>query len=119
MRPSAISFWATGGSCSRHGRFQPGRLRSDAPPEAYLVQEISRQLHEEYREPGDREGLFRDGLSFRKVAKPCGITERALYDVWYGNSWPRLRTIARLEMIIGKELWDSHHIARYEQLLNE
>ena len=106
------------------GMFRRGTLRSDAPPEAYLVQEISMRLHQEYREeldegPDGKGWSFRDRLSFRKIADRCGITERALHDLWYGNSWPKLRTIARIEMILNDMLWNSQHRGKYREMLNK
>ena len=107
--------------CER-GVFQRGKLRSDAPPEAFLLQEISRRLHQQYRIPHDegldgKEWSFRDGLSFRKIARQCGVTERALYDLWYGKSWPKLRTIARMEMLQDAMLWNSQHKRNYREKL--
>ena len=104
------------------GMFRLGKLRPDAPPEAHLVQEISRRLHQEYREPCDegpdgKEWSFRDRLSFRKVARQCGITERALHDLWYGKSWPKLRTLARIEMSLDDMLWNSQHRGKYLEKL--
>lgn len=99
------------------GLFRLGKLRSDAPPEVHLVQEMSRRLHQEYREDyeegPDGDWSFRDRLSFRKIADKCGLRERALHDLWHGNSWPTLRTIARLEMLYKDLLWNKHHIAEH------
>ena len=105
------------------GMFRLGKLRSDAPPEAHLVQEISRRLHEAYQERDDEgpdgEWSFRDGLSFRKIAHKCGITERALHDLWHGQSWPKLRTIARVEMVLNDMLWNSQHTYKYREKLDQ
>ena len=107
-----------------HGMFRRGTLRSDAPAEAYLVQVISLRLHQEYRKPYDdgpdgKDWSFRKRLSFRKIADRCGITERALHDLWHGNSWPKLRTIARIEMIMNDLLWNSQHLDAYRKKLNK
>ena len=104
------------------GLFRFGKLRSDAPPEAFLVQEISRRLRERYQKRDDEEAndegwSFRDGQSFRKVAEPCGISARAFYDLWYGESWPTLRTLARIEMVLDEMLWNSQHRVKYEKML--
>ena len=86
------------------GGITPGRLRGDAPPEARLVQHMSRRFRLAYSDQEDRT------WTMRAIAEDCNISLRAVHDLWHGNSWPSVRTIARIEAAIGSQLWGREHL---------
>jgi transcriptional regulator with XRE-family HTH domain len=48
-----------------------------------------------------------EGKSLRSVAGMAGVDEGTLRRVLSGNSWPDLRTIARVEASLGRRLYSS------------
>ena len=81
----------------------PGRLQPDAPAEVHLVQAISLRLHLEFSEEEDRKWSLRD------IAEECKISHRAVYDLWNGETWPNVKTIARIELGMGRTIWGEEH----------
>ena len=84
-----------------------GEFRWNAPPEAYLVRGICQKLHEGF-ENWERE----DGKewTFALMVKELEISTHALFDLWHGNSWGTLPTIARIEIVFRERLWGIEHI---------
>ena len=92
----------------KSGEWPDGPLVDDPPTEAVLAQHIST--------------IFRDacksrGLSTRKAAAKAEISQKAVFNLLHGNSWPDLPIISRIENNLGIPLWTSQHIAQSGQLL--
>ena len=80
------------------GRWPDGPLKSNAPPEAHLAAALAIRL---------REALGTRPLE--PFAGRCGISSQTIRNALQGNAWPDLRTIARLEVALGKRLWGKEH----------
>ena len=83
-----------------------GEFKRNPPPEAYLIRGICQRLHEEYEEESE------DGKEWplKLIAEDLRISIHALFDLWNGNSWGTLPTIARIEIALRKRLWGIEHI---------
>ena len=75
-----------------------GRLSSDPPKEARLVQELVKRLKHAM---GDR------GLE--KIEKMSGVNKTSISRLLRGESWGTLPVIARLEQALGEDLWGDEH----------
>ena len=47
--------------------------------------------------------------TMRGIAKECKMDHLVVRDLWYGNAWPTLRTIARMEIGMEGMLWGQEH----------
>ena len=75
-----------------------GRLRRSAPKEALLVQELVKRLKDAM---GDR------GLE--KIEELSGVNKSSISRLLRGESWGTLPVIARLEQVLGEDLWGDEH----------
>lgn len=75
-----------------------GRLTPKAPNEALLVQELVKRLRDAM---GDRGLEEIEGLS--------GVNKSSISRLLRGESWGTLPVIARLEHILGEDLWGTEH----------
>lgn len=75
-----------------------GRLKGDAPGEALLVQELVKRLRDAM---GDR------GLE--EIEDLSGVNKTSISRLLRGESWGTLPVIARLEQILGEDLWGAEH----------
>ena len=85
------------------GEWPGGALVADPPPEALLALHISTVL-DEYC--GAR------GLSSYTAAAAAGISQKSMYHLLTGRSWPNLVTILRVEQNLGIQLWAGQHNAK-------
>ena len=98
--------------------FKPGALQEDARPEVHLVQSISLRLRRgvqdkelERREQGTDKMMW----SFRRLARETGLSTRTLSDLKDGESWPEVRTVAVIEMVLDTMIWDINHRKLYKE----
>ena len=75
-----------------------GRLRRSAPKEALLVQELVKRLRDAM---GDR------GLE--EIEELSGVNKTSISRLLRGESWGTLPVIARLEQVLGENLWGDEH----------
>lgn len=75
-----------------------GRLEDDAPKEARLVQELVKRLKAAM---GDR------GLE--EIEALSGVNKSSISRLLRGESWGTLPVIARLEQVLGEDLWGGEH----------
>ena len=73
-------------------------LRCKAPDEARLVQELVKRLRDAM---GDR------GLE--KIEELSGVNKTSISRLLRGESWGTLPVIARLEQVLGEDLWGDEH----------
>lgn len=85
---------------SRTERASPAELTASWPdqPSSDQAGEVARRFALNLRQAiGDR--------SVRSVAATAGVDEKSVRAVLAGSSWPDLRTIARLEGALGRDLY--------------
>ncbi len=75
-----------------------GRLSSDPPKEALLVQELVKRLKAAM---GDR--------SLEQIEELSGVNKTSISRLLRGESWATLPVIARLEQVLGEDLWGDEH----------
>ncbi|MDE0664832.1 MAG: helix-turn-helix transcriptional regulator [Acidimicrobiaceae bacterium] len=75
-----------------------GRLTDDAPEEARLIQELGKRLRAAM---GDR------GLE--EIERLSGVNKTSISRMLRGESWGTLPVIARLERVLGADLWGTEH----------
>ena len=81
------------------GHAWPEGCLTDPPPkEALLVQELVRRLKDAM---GDR------GLE--KIEELSGVNKTSISRLLRGESWGTLPVIARLEQVLGEDLWGDEH----------
>lgn len=80
------------------GSWPDGPLAPDAPPEAHLAAALARRLKKEI---GCR--------PLRRIAARAGVSAPTISHIVNGKTWPDLRTLARLEVALGKRLWGKEH----------
>ena len=88
----------TQGPPHRRPRLARGRLTGKAPKEARLVQELVKRLKDAM---GDR------GLE--KIEEMSGVNKTSISRLLRGESWGTLPVIARLEQVLGEDLWGDEH----------
>ena len=78
----------------------------DTPTETYLIRGECQKIHKRFEK--ERE----DGKewTFALMVQELKISEHALFDLWHGNSWGTLPTIARIEILFRERLWGIEHI---------
>ena len=86
-----------------------GKLVPDAPPQAYLIQEICQEFFKHYE---DRETNHGESWSLRRIAEDCDLTPRTVFDLKKGRTWGTLPVIASIEARFGERLWGVRHIQR-------
>ena len=75
-----------------------GRLRRIAPKEALLVQELVKRLKDAM---GDK--------SLEQIEELSGVNKTSISRLLRGESWGTLPVIARLEQVLGEDLWGDEH----------
>ena len=75
-----------------------GRLTDPEPKEALLVQELVKRLKAAM---GDR------GLE--EIEELSGVNKTSISRLLRGESWGTLPVIARLEQVLGEDLWGDEH----------
>ena len=75
-----------------------GRLSRKAPKEALLVQELVKRLKDAM---GDK--------SLEQIEELSGVNKTSISRLLRGESWGTLPVIARLEQILGEDLWGDEH----------
>lgn len=85
------------------GSWPDGPLVPKAPPEAVLVQQISKA----FRSACEARNL----TTFRAIAKKAKISEKATFNLLKGRTWGDVPTIARIEMNLKIRLWVSQQNA--------
>ncbi|MYC47809.1 MAG: helix-turn-helix transcriptional regulator [Chloroflexi bacterium] len=75
-----------------------GRLRRSSPKEVLLVQELVKRLRAAM---GDR------GLE--EIEELSGVNKTSISRLLRGESWGTLPVIARLERVLGEDLWGTEH----------
>ena len=85
------------------GEWPSGAMVADPPPEALLALHISTVLNEFC---GAR------GLSSYTAAAAAKISQKSMYHLLAGRSWPNLVTILRVEQNLGIQLWAGQHNAK-------
>lgn len=83
-----------------NGVWPGGAMVADLPPEALLALHIATVLNE-----------FCDarGLSSYTAAASAQISQKSMYHLLTGRSWPNLVTILRVERNLGIQLWAGQH----------
>ena len=85
------------------GELPGGAMVADPPPEALLALHISTVL-DEYCDAR--------GLSSYTAAAAARISQKSMYHLLTGRSWPNLVTILRVEQNLGIQLWAGQHNAK-------
>ena len=75
-----------------------GRLTGKAPKEARLVQELVKRL---------KDAMGNRGLE--EIEKMSGVNKTSISRLLRGESWGTLPVIARLEQVLGEDLWGDEH----------
>lgn len=83
------------------GKWPEGPLTNEAPPEAYLAQEISRKAI-----------LYLKGRPPKQIAEHVGVSFQTIYNLIEGKTWGSLTAIARLEHYLNRRLWGNEHRKR-------
>ena len=86
------------------GKWPDGPIVKNAPPEALLALHISTVLNE-YCEAR--------GWASQTAGDAAGISQKSMYHLLTGRSWPNLVTILRIEQNLGIQLWASQHNAKH------
>lgn len=92
--------------------FNPGALQEDAPPEVHLLQSISLRLRKAVHDKElerRKQGTDNKMWSFRRLARDADLSTRTLSDLKDGESWPSIKTVAVIEMVLDTMLWDINH----------
>ena len=75
-----------------------GRLTGKAPKEARLVQELVKRL---------KDAMGNRGLE--EIEDLSGVNKTSISRLLRGESWGTLPVIARLEQVLGEDLWGDEH----------
>ena len=75
-----------------------GRLRRAAPKEALLVQELVKRLKDAMGDKG-----------LEEIEELSGVNKTSISRLLRGESWGTLPVIARLEQVLGDDLWGEEH----------
>ena len=84
-------------------KWPDGQLVDDAPPEAYLARALSRRF---------RDALNTRELSNVQASEKLGMSTHTIHDLLNGKSWARFSVIARIEVRLSAELWNTAHRLR-------
>ena len=84
-----------------------GEFGGGTPAEAFLARGICQKLHEKFENWERQDGKE---WTFALMAKDLEVSIHALFDLWHGNSWGTLPTIARIEIFFRERLWGIEHI---------
>lgn len=76
------------------GTWPDAVFRDDTPDIVAYAAELARRLEKALA-----------GKSKTTVAAEAALTRPTIYDILAGNSWSDMITIARLESVLGAELW--------------
>ena len=70
-------------------------LEEDAPPEAFILQEISKEFSEAIKARG----------SEAKFARKAKVSRQAVRNILRGETWIDVPTLYRIEQGLGKKIW--------------
>ena len=90
LEPNPKDYLADGGT------WPNGRLVADAPPEAVVLQIISKKFHGTVEPRGEA-----------KVAREAGISRQTVRNILRGETWIDLPTLYRIEQNLPVKLWTS------------
>ena len=88
--------------------YPAGKLREHTPGAVYLLQDISMKLYLELdalEVERLKQGTDKKRWTLQKLANESGFSLRTINDLLHGKTWPKLETIATLEIFLGKPLW--------------
>ena len=79
------------------GSWPDGRLRKDAPVAARYAQHISQRLMAAANES-----------TISGLARSADVARSTVRDIIYGNTWPDVVSLAKLEEALRLKLWPDH-----------
>lgn len=83
------------------GGWPGGDLEDDAPPEAHLVLQISKNLEKWRNDVGPKQ--------LDVIAERIRVSRTTIENLRWGKTWPDVLVIARLEILFNRKLWNSAH----------
>lgn len=83
---------------AKKSSFADGKFRENTPPEVYLAAGVASRLKNKIGKE-----------SIRYVAKRAQLSPQTIINILNGDTWPDLRTIAKLETFLNTQLWGNEH----------
>ena len=96
-----------------HISYVPGDLVEGRPQEIVLLQNVSMRLRkaiDDLEVERQKEGTDPHKWTLEKVADRSGVSLSTVNDLLQGKTWPKLETIATLELFFGENLWTHTYI---------
>ena len=90
-----------------------GKLIEGRPQEVVLLQHMSMRLRkaiDELEIERQQQGTDHEKWTLAKVAEKSGVSLSTINDLLQGKTWPKLKTVATLELFFGENLWTHNYI---------